>query len=192
MTADWQQVEQGEILFKSNFFSHQESDHLFKALRAELPWEQRSIKMFGKSVLQPRLQAWCGDANYTYSGLTMRPTPWTPELLFIKSRIESVCDVQFNSVLVNLYRSGEDYMGWHSDNEKELGRNPVIASVSLGASRRFLLKHKSSGKTLEYLLDHGDLFTMGGQLQEYWKHSLPKMRKVNMERINLTFRSVIG
>ncbi len=192
MVEKWQQLEQGEVLFRPSFFSHQESDQLFQTLKAELPWEQRSIKMFGKSVLQPRLQAWCGDANYTYSGLTMLPTPWTPELLFIKSRIESVCDVQFNSVLVNLYRSGEDYMGWHSDNEKELGVNPVIASVSLGASRRFLLRHKTSGKTLEYLLDHGDLFTMGGQLQEYWKHSLPKMKKVNMERINLTFRSVIG
>ncbi|MDF4976676.1 alpha-ketoglutarate-dependent dioxygenase AlkB, partial [Vibrio parahaemolyticus] len=150
----WQEVERGKLYYDPHFLNHLEADNYFDQLRKTLPWHQEHITMFGKSVLQPRLQAWHGDAAYTYSGLTMQPHPWTPELTQLKVRCESVADVTFNSVLANLYRHGQDSMGWHQDNEPELGRNPVIASLNLGETRRFLLRNLHCKTEIEYELSH--------------------------------------
>jgi alkylated DNA repair dioxygenase AlkB len=185
----------GEIIVDQNFFGELESDQLFNELRASLHWRQDKIKMFGKEVNIPRLTAWYGDQgkSYTYSGITMNPDGWTQTLLLIKARVEKVVGLKFNSVLVNLYRNGKDYVSWHSDDEKELGKNPTIASVSLGATRRFLLRHKSNKAldTIEITLSHGSLLIMKGTTQHFWKHQIPKSSRVLTERINLTFRTII-
>ncbi|PMO40320.1 MULTISPECIES: alpha-ketoglutarate-dependent dioxygenase AlkB family protein [Vibrio] len=187
----WQEVTQGRIYYDPNFLSNLEADRYFSNLRSTLPWQQERITMFGRSVLQPRLQAWHGDVAYTYSGLTMSPHPWTPDLNELKARCEAIANVQFNSVLANLYRHGQDSMGWHQDNEPELGRNPVIASVNLGETRRFLLRNLHCKTQLEYELSHGALLIMAGELQHHWKHAVPKTAKPKGERINLTFRHIV-
>jgi len=147
--------------------------------------------MFGKTVLQPRLTAWYGDAgkSYTYSGATMHPLSWLPVLESIRNRIAAVCSVHFTGALLNLYRDGQDSMGWHRDNEKELGPNPIIGSVSLGAARDFLFRHyyDKTEKLTVPLLD-GSLLLMQGVTQHYWEHSLPKRKGVTGMRINITFR----
>jgi alkylated DNA repair dioxygenase AlkB len=185
----------GEIIVDQNFFGELESDQLFNELRASLHWRQDKIKMFGKEVNIPRLTAWYGDQgkSYTYSGITMNPDGWTQTLLLIKTRVEKIVGLKFNSVLVNLYRNGKDYVSWHSDDEKELGKNPTIASVSLGATRRFLLRHKSNQAldTIEITLSHGSLLIMKGTTQHFWKHQIPKSSRVLTERINLTFRTIV-
>ncbi|WP_438472045.1 alpha-ketoglutarate-dependent dioxygenase AlkB family protein [Vibrio alginolyticus] len=188
----WQEVERGKLYYDPHFLNHLEADNYFDQLRKTLPWHQEHITMFGKSVLQPRLQAWHGDAAYTYSGLTMQPHPWTPELTQLKVRCESVADVTFNSVLANLYRHGQDSMGWHQDNEPELGRNPVIASLNLGETRQFLLRNLHCKTEIEYELSHGSLLIMAGELQHHWKHCVPKTAKTKDERINLTFRQIFN
>lgn len=188
----WQEVERGKLYYDPHFLNHLEADNYFDQLRKTLPWHQEHITMFGKSVLQPRLQAWHGDAAYTYSGLTMQPHPWTPELTQLKVRCESVADVTFNSVLANLYRHGQDSMGWHQDNEPELGRNAVIASLNLGETRRFLLRNLHCKTEIEYELSHGSLLIMAGELQHHWKHCVPKTAKTKDERINLTFRQIFN
>ncbi|CAH1567377.1 Alkylated DNA repair protein [Vibrio jasicida] len=187
----WQEVAQGRIYYDPNFLSNLEADRYFSNLRSTLPWQQERITMFGRSVLQPRLQAWHGDVAYTYSGLTMSPHPWTPDLNELKARCEAIAKVQFNSVLANLYRHGQDSMGWHQDNEPELGGNPVIASVNLGETRRFLLRNLHCKTQLEYELSHGALLIMAGELQHHWKHAVPKTAKPKGERINLTFRHIV-
>ncbi|MCS0324085.1 alpha-ketoglutarate-dependent dioxygenase AlkB family protein [Vibrio diabolicus] len=190
--TQWQEVERGKLYYDPYFLSHLEADHYFDQLLKTLPWHQEHITMFGKSVLQPRLQAWHGDAAYTYSGLTMQPHPWTPELTQLKVRCETIADVAFNSVLANLYRHGQDSMGWHQDNEPELGRNPVIASLNLGETRRFLLRNLHCKTEIEYELSHGSLLVMAGELQHHWKHCVPKTAKTKGERINLTFRQIFN
>ncbi|MGI9949736.1 alpha-ketoglutarate-dependent dioxygenase AlkB family protein [Vibrio hyugaensis] len=187
----WQEVAQGRIYYDPNFLSNLEAERYFSNLRSTLPWQQERITMFGRSLLQPRLQAWHGDVAYTYSGLTMSPHPWTPDLNELKARCEAIAKVQFNSVLANLYRHGQDSMGWHQDNEPELGRNPVIASVNLGETRRFLLRNLHCKTQLEYELNHGALLIMAGELQHHWKHAVPKTAKPKGERINLTFRHIV-
>ncbi|WP_104037563.1 alpha-ketoglutarate-dependent dioxygenase AlkB family protein [Vibrio jasicida] len=187
----WQEVAQGRIYYDPNFLNNLEADRYFSNLRSTLPWQQERITMFGRSVLQPRLQAWHGDVAYTYSGLTMSPHPWTPDLNELKARCEAIANVQFNSVLANLYRHGQDSMGWHQDNEPELVRNPVIASVNLGETRRFLLRNLHCKTQLEYELSHGALLIMAGELQHHWKHAVPKTAKPKGERINLTFRHIV-
>jgi alkylated DNA repair dioxygenase AlkB len=187
----WQEVAQGRIYYDPNFLSNLEAERYFSNLRSTLPWQQERITMFGRSVLQPRLQAWHGDVAYTYSGLTMSPHPWTPDLNELKARCEAIANVQFNSLLANLYRHGQDSMGWHQDNEPELGRNPVIASVNLGETRRFLLRNLHCKTQLEYELSHGALLIMAGELQHHWKHAVPKTAKPKGERINLTFRHIV-
>ncbi|KIP77565.1 DNA repair protein [Vibrio harveyi] len=187
----WQEVAQGRIYYDPNFLNNLEADRYFSNLRSTLPWQQERITMFGRSVLQPRLQAWHGDVAYTYSGLTMSPHPWTPDLNELKARCEAIANVQFNSLLANLYRHGQDSMGWHQDNEPELGRNPVIASVNLGETRRFLLRNLHCKTQLEYELSHGALLIMAGELQHHWKHAVPKTAKPKGERINLTFRHIV-
>lgn len=184
----------GEVIIYQNFFNQSESDRFFLELLKNINWQQDKIKIFGKEVDLPRLTAWYGDAgkSYTYSSITMNPNPWTKNLLSIKKRIEEKVNINFNSVLANLYRNGQDYVSWHSDDEKELGENPTIASVSFGATRRFLLRHKSNKnlETVDLSLGHGSLLIMKGSTQHYWKHQVPKTTKVKTERINLTFRVI--
>lgn len=171
----------------------QDSEELFCLLQNEIAWREEPIKMFGKSMLQPRLLAWYGDANanYRYSGTTHSPLPWTPSLTRLKDQVEALTKSSFNSVLLNLYRDGNDSMGYHSDDEPELGRQPVIASLSFGAERRFNIKHKQTGELISFDLPHNSLFVMKGDFQRTWKHSIPKTKKKVGPRINLTFRQIV-
>lgn len=187
----WIELPNSQLLYISDFLTPQQADTAFSNLRKELDWQQEAIQMFGRKVLQPRLQAWHGDKSYTYSGLSLTPEPWSPELLHIKQRCEAASRCQFNSVLANLYRDGQDSMGWHQDNEPELGVNPAIASLSLGESRRFILRHIETRQKYEIELSHGSLLVMAGETQRYWQHSVPKTGKPKTERINLTFRHII-
>ena len=159
-----------------------------------MDWRQDEIFVYGRAVRIPRLQAWYGDnqQSYQYSGLTMLALPWTAVLLDIKQAVESYSGCQFNSCLVNLYRDGNDSVSWHSDDEPELGTNPVIASVSLGAKRDFQLKHKMSGKKLSVPLTSGSLLLMAGETQHYWQHCIAKSKRVESPRINLTFRQIVA
>jgi len=155
-------------------------------------WRQEEITVYGKPYLQPRLSAWHGDSGYSYSGIRLEPAPWTPTLLDIKIRIESLTGQDYNSVLLNYYRDQNDGMGMHSDDERELGRQPAIASLSLGEERMFLLKHKSRKdlKTTRLSLPCGSLLLMCGETQRHWKHGIAKNRQACGPRINLTFRKV--
>ena len=168
-------------------------NNLMRRLSDCTPWSQQQITVYGKSYLQPRLSAWYGDLNYSYSGITMEPLPWTQTLLQIKSRVETLLQQEFNSVLLNLYRDHNDSMGMHSDNERELGERPVIASLSLGEERTFLLKHKMRKdlKTIRLPLPPGSLLLMKGNTQTYWRHGIAKERHPCGPRINLTFRNVL-
>ncbi|WP_329811419.1 alpha-ketoglutarate-dependent dioxygenase AlkB [Stenotrophomonas sp. SMYL8] len=164
---------------------------LLLTLQAEVPWEVHRIRMFGNWVDSPRLSCWIGDpqARYRYSGAEFVPHFWPPALQAMRDRLQVEGLGRFNSVLLNRYRGGGDYMGWHSDDEPELGPAPVIASLSLGAARRFLLRRRDDpARKAEYLLGHGDLLVMAGQTQKFYQHALPKMAQVQGERINLTFR----
>lgn len=185
-------IENGEYLFYPNFFSKSESDFYLQNLKENIDWKQESMNMYGKQVNFPRLTAWYGDNDkpYSFSGITLAPKVWTKELLEIKDKIEPLSKVQFNSVLLNRYRSGNDSISWHTDAEKELGINPVIASVNFGATRKFQLRHINTKEKLEIELTHGSLLIMQGELQHFWQHQVPKTSKVVNERINLTFRVI--
>ena len=165
---------------------------LFSELLKNIPWESRTIKMFGKEYPQPRLVAWFGDPGrgYTYSGVSMNINPWTPLLESLKTMCEGKSGTSFNSLLLNLYRNGEDKVSWHSDDEPELGSEPCIASLSLGATRRFKFRHRDSGELVDCSLPSGSLVVMSGLSQMKWEHEVPKEAKVRGSRINLTFRSV--
>lgn len=185
----------GEAYYFENFFSPEESEYFFRVLFAEIKWKQEPIKIFGKLVMQPRLTAWYGDPNmsYSYSGITMHPENWTPTLLLIKEKIESQTNQKFNSALLNLYRNESDSMGAHRDNEKELGLNPTIASVSFGEIREFQFKHIKD-KTLKRSLHlaNGSLLIMKGETQHFWQHALPKRARAKSTRINITFRLILN
>ena len=168
-------------------FSHAE---VLTRLLNETPWREESVVVYGKRHLQPRLTAWYGDASYTYSGLRLEPLPWTELLLAIRAAVESACGCRFNSVLLNRYRNGRDSMGMHSDDEPELGDDPVIASLSYGATRTFVLRHKRNKQTLRLPLEDGSLLVMRGQLQRNWLHGINKSARPLGERINLTFRYI--
>lgn len=161
-------------------------------LRDEIQWEQVRVNVFNRMVDQPRLTAWYGDAGktYSYSGTRLTPTPWTDTLSTLRDEVARIADARFNSVLANLYRDGNDGVGWHADNERELGTNPVIASVSLGATRRFDLKHRDTGELVRVDLPAGSLLVMSGQSQHKWVHRIAKTKKLCGERINLTFREI--
>lgn len=182
-----------DISYYPKFFSSEESSNYFSMLRNETPWQQDDIRLFGKTYLQPRLTALYGDnkKSYTYSNIEMHPLAFTPTLLEIKQRIESTVEKQFTTCLLNLYRDGKASNGWHADDEKELGKNPVIASVSFGTKRAFHLKHKTD-KNLKHklILENGSLLLMQGETQHLWKHQIPKTKKIIGERINLTFRFI--
>ena len=183
----------GELYLIKQLYRSPESDQLFTALETGLAWHEEDIFIFGKWVKVPRLMCWYGDpdAYYHYSGVDHQPRLWTPELQSIRSKVEQHCRCAFNSVLANLYRDGRDSMGCHADDEKELGLNPVIASLSLGEERLFKLHHKKRKETLDITLGHGDLLVMAGALQHHWVHSVPKTRNFKKPRINLTFRKIV-
>jgi alkylated DNA repair dioxygenase AlkB len=170
------------------------ADELFAELERTIDWQHETLQLFGTPRKVPRLVAWHGDPGtfYTYSGVTHVPSPWTPALESVRARVSELSGAAFNSVLLNRYRSGLDAMGWHSDDEPELGADPVIASVSLGATRRFRLRHRERrDRTLSFDLPHGSLLVMSGALQTHWMHSLPRTTQPVGERINLTLRRVL-
>ena len=186
-------LKDAEIFYDEHFLSNIEASTYFDVLREETDWQQDRIKVFGKEYDQPRLTAlYANNKNpYTYSNITMHPTPFSPVLLEIKSKIEKTLNQTFTTCLLNLYRNGQDSNGWHADNEKELGKNPVIASVSLGAERLFHMKHRTDKtQKLRLNLAHGSLLVMSGSTQHNWLHQIPKTKKNVGERINLTFRII--
>jgi alkylated DNA repair dioxygenase AlkB len=186
--------EGAEVYYYDSFFTPDASERLFDALYRKINWRQDKIRMFGKWINQPRLTAFYGDTDksYTYSHLKMEPEPWIEELLEIKEKLEEFLNLEFSSVLMNLYRDGNDSMGWHSDDEPELGVNPEIASISFGASRSFKLRNRhDSSLQKKITLGNGSLLVMKGNTQHYWQHSIPKEKKVLVPRINLTFRKIV-
>lgn len=188
----WLLLTNGRLLWWPNAFEAQ-ADLWLAQLQHNIPWQQHSLQMFGRNIAEPRLSCWMGERAYRYSGKTRQPEPWQPLVRDICQRVSTICQQPFNGVLLNYYRHGQDSMGWHSDNERELGTNPTIASVSLGASRRFLLRRKEHNKYVEQrelCLSHGSLLVMAGEMQHHWQHALPKMAACVEPRINLTFRYV--
>ncbi len=174
-----------------------EAQSLYLDLLDTVPWSQPELRMGGRSVKIPRLQAWFGDSEalYAYSRQSFQPMPWTPPLQVLREALAQICSTEFNSVLINLYRDGNDSVSWHGDNERELGKQPVVASVSLGATRKFQLKpskaHSQPRLPMVALdVDHGDLLVMAGQTQQRWLHCIPKTSKPVGARINLTFRRI--
>lgn len=185
-------ISNGEYQFYPFYFNKTEADYFLSNLLNCIEWKQESMNMYGKQVLFPRLTAWYGDIDkpYSFSGIKLNPHLWTDDLLEIKKRISAHTDVSFNSVLLNRYRSGNDSISWHTDAEPELGKNPVIASVNFGATRKFQLRHVITKEKLEIELMHGSLLIMQGELQHYWQHQVPKTSKPVGERVNLTFRVI--
>jgi alkylated DNA repair dioxygenase AlkB len=182
-----------EIIYYPNFFDKTAADAIFSELKTAIPWQQDDITVFGKTHRQPRLTALFGNEGkpYSYSNIKMQPHSWTPLLQKIKLYVEQVADANFTTVLLNLYRDGKDSNGWHADNEKELGNNPIIASVSFGTERTFQLKHNTiQGLKQTILLEHGSLLLMKGTTQHFWKHQIPKTSRPIGSRINLTFRVI--
>ncbi len=192
-TLDFNLADGAELVLIRQFYSQPESDQLFITLLNSLHWQEEDIFIFSKWLKVPRLMCWYGDpdAYYQYSGVNHQPKPWTPELQSIRGKMEQQCQSTFNSVLANLYRDGKDSMGCHADDEKELGINPTIASLSLGDERLFKMHHKKSKQTLNINLQHGDLLLMGGTCQRHWLHSVPKTKAHKTPRINLTFRKIL-
>lgn len=186
-------LQDASVIYYPNFFSLNEANMYYKTLKDTIPWQQDTITVFGKTYNQPRLTALFGNngKTYSYSNITMQPHSFTPELLAIKSKIENIENVSFTTCLANLYRDGNDSNGWHADNEKELGKNPVIASVTFGAPRFFQLKHRhNTSQKAKLLLEHGSLLIMKGQTQEFWLHQIAKTKKKISPRLNLTFRII--
>ena len=184
-----------ELHYRPQFFPKPTADRLLQELMDKIEWTQNKIRFYGKESLVPRLEAWYGDhgKSYAYSGIQMNPKPWTKELVEIKEAIEKEASVPFNSVLINYYRDGKDRVAWHSDDEKELGQNPIIGSVSLGAERKFKLRHKKykkNGLKTEIMLQHGSFLLMKGPTQHHWMHEIPRTAKPIGPRINLTFRII--
>lgn len=185
----------GEVWYMPNFMPADKAMFYYKTLMENINWRQEEIKMYGKVYPVPRKTAWYGyeGFNYKYSGILCNPEPWTKELLDIKKVIEHfVPNHDFNSVLLNLYRNGNDKVSWHADNESGLGENPTIASVSIGATRRFDLKHKDyPDEKLQIELTSGSLVVMTGSLQHHWLHQIPVQKKIKEPRINLTYRTIV-
>ena len=210
-------VPNGELFYSQNFFGQTKSDIYLKSFLENnsnidllkqwdkkansdlneinfknIKWKQDFINFYGKKIPLPRLTSWYGDPgkSYSYSGINSNPNPWNTELMKIKETIDVIAQTQFNSVLLNCYRDGEDYLSWHADDEKELGRNPIIGSVNFGAERDFCLKQNDGPIKLTLPLCHGTLLIMKGELQHFWQHSVPKRKKVKDVRINLTYRVI--
>ena len=199
-----------QVCYIEHYLEGKEADWYLSRLLKGTAWLQHTVNLFGKKLPCPRLSAWHGDAEaaYSYSGIELAPEPWTPELVVLRRHVEQLTEAKFNSVLLNLYRSGADSMGWHSDDEPELGEKPVIVSVSLGGVRRFRLKRRrmpaapgrgrvpgESGESpgsVTVDLGHGSLLVMRGDCQREWKHALPKTKRVVKPRLNLTFRRILA
>lgn len=218
LNAYFIKIPNGEIIYSEHFFDKKISDRsleyflendsfdwktanwrefdkeqLEKVKFKNINWHHDKLNMYGKEIYLPRYSAWYGDndKSYSYSGLTLQPNSWNKGLRFLKEDIEKTANVHFNSVLMNWYRDGEDYINWHTDAEKELGQNPIIASLNFGATRRFLIRRIDDNSIkLEFPLKHGTLLIMKGELQHFWQHSVPKEKKIKQPRINLTFRTI--
>lgn len=186
-------IQDGWLMYDPHFFSVQESDQLFQELFQMNTWEQGNVTIFGKGYYTPRLESFHAETglSYGYSGQRMKTNELTVILRSIGIKLMEKCGHPFNSVLCNLYRDGNDSNGWHADNEPELGRDPIIASVSFGATRRFDLRHNLSGEKRSFELNHGSLLIMGGSIQHHWKHQIAKSKKISDPRINLTFRNIV-
>lgn len=205
----------GQLLYARHFFSRPICDRALEFMLANnrdldadtdwhktdisdlswqsIQWRQDHVHMFGKTVALPRLTAWHGDNDrpYTFSGLTLQPQPWNTTLAWLRDQLQSLTGIRFNSVLLNWYRSGDDHISWHSDDEPELGTNPTIASINFGATRRFLLRRTDNhDRKVELPLAHGSLLVMSGALQHHWQHAVPKQKRVRDSRINMTFRHI--
>ena len=170
------------------------ADGWLSEISAQTSWSQPQIKLYGRSIAVPRLVAWYGDADahYRYSGFTHEPLTWTPLLADIRQRVQQQVGQRLNGVLLNYYRDGQDAMGWHSDDERELGQQPLVVSLNLGATRRFDFRRKgTSGIEYSISLEHGSLLVMSGLTQHYWQHQIARTRKVRAPRLNLTFRQII-
>jgi alkylated DNA repair dioxygenase AlkB len=188
--SEWLEIRDGgQLLYDASFCTPEEADALFAWLRTEVPWKQEQVR--GQPL--PRLNAWFADdgLKYAYSGLAHIGTGWLPELEAIKRAVEATAGTTFNSLLLNFYRDGKDSIGFHTDAEPELGENPAVATVSFGAVREFVLKHKKAKETLKYRLGHGSLMVMAGTSQHHWLHALPKTEEEVGERISLTFRRIV-
>ena len=188
-------MQDAEVLYIRHLELGQPDALVLQRLIAEVRWRSEHVVVWGKKMVQPRLVAWYGDAgrSYAYSGIQLHPMPWTPILLDIKARIERAVASPFNSVLLNYYRDGKDSMGFHSDDEPELGRRPVIASLSLGEERTFIMKHKSSRtvRPVHLRLPSESVLLMRGETQRHWKHGIPKETRRCGPRVNLTFRRIL-
>lgn len=192
-------LEGADLLFDPRWLPAGAADKLFAALREParrgIDWEVHRIRLFGRELDSPRLSRWIGDPGtaYRYSGVRFEPAPWPRALMAVRKAVGAAAGEDFNSVLANLYRDGQDTMGWHSDDEPELGAQPIIASLSLGATRKFVLKARAAGGSkLELPLEHGSLLVMRGDTQKNYRHALPRSKRVRGERINLTFRRIFG
>ncbi|WP_083256797.1 alpha-ketoglutarate-dependent dioxygenase AlkB family protein [Glaciecola punicea] len=185
-------MENAHVEYYPNWLSHKHAKSLMDYFIAQLQWQQPSITLYGQQRLIPRLQAWYGDpdSQYEYSRLVMQPLPWDIRLAKLKQACEQKCRARFNSVLANYYRHGRDSMGMHADNEPELGAQPIIASVSLGQTRRFTFKNIHTKETYKIGLEHGSLLVMKGDTQQYWHHGMNKSRTQTGPRLNFTFRHV--
>lgn len=184
-----------DVRYVAGALPRAQADGTLAALVAETPWRQDHALIFGRRVALPRLTAWYGDpgAGYSYSGISMAPTPWTPLLAGLKARSEALAGTPFNSALLNYYRDGRDSVGWHADAEPELGRNPVIASWSLGATRRFEFRPRrpATGPIRAIALGHGSCLVMAGAVQHLWHHRLPRAPRIVEPRVNITFRRIV-
>lgn len=183
-----------EVLLDPAWLPGLEATALLERLRVEVPWEIHRIRLFGRLVDSPRLSCWIGDAGarYRYSGVAFEPHPWPPALVAVRQAVSRACGTAFDSVLANRYRDGRDGMGWHRDDEPELGPRPVIASLSLGATRRFALKSLEGAQRVAVELPHGSLLVMRGNTQARYRHALPKTARSVGERVNLTFRRIVA
>ncbi|MFK8044264.1 MAG: alpha-ketoglutarate-dependent dioxygenase AlkB [Crocinitomicaceae bacterium] len=183
---------QGVVKYLGYLFTKIESDQFYTQLLRSINWENDEAFIFGKHIITKRKVAWYGHKpfDYTYSNATKTALPWTEDLMAIKIAVEEKTGHQFNSCLLNLYHNGNEGMAWHSDDEKALGKNTVIASVSFGADRKFSFKHKKTKEKIDTFLEHGSLLIMQGETQTHWLHRLPPTTKVTSPRINLTFRTI--
>lgn len=183
----------GEVYYHGRIVNSQEAQYYYDRFMETIEWRNDEAVVFGKRIQTKRKVAWYGDHPYlyTYSNTTKKALPWTPELLALKQKAEELTGTVFNSCLLNLYHDGQEGMAWHSDNEKSLGVNTVIASLSFGAERKFAFKHKNTKAMLALQLEAGSLLVMQGTTQTYWLHRLPPTTKVLRPRVNLTFRTII-
>ncbi len=182
----------GEVFYHGAIFKWEESDYLLTRLNQSIKWQQDEIILFGKRIITSRKIAWYGEneLKYTYSNSTKTAIPWTKELIDIKCKIEQITGQNYNTCLLNRYQNGNEGMSWHSDDEVMLAKGASIASVSFGAQRIFKFKHKKEKIKIDVILEHGSLLDMKGTTQNHWLHALPKSKKVNELRINLTFRKI--